>query len=504
MTRIDIELHLESEVIQTAAAATLGVHHSLDYIRGSTFLGVAAGRLYRKLGRDAYDVFHSGRVRFLDAVPLGPDGTPALPAPMGWLHRKDEEFIHGEEVIPERVFSVNNLSPGQAADEALKQVRKGYFTRTGHWVCPASSYRLKTAIERTTRGCPKGESLFGYEALSAGRVWRSAVEIDDEVDEQLVEQLRGVFDDQLIWLGRSRGAEYGRVHCTLTEPIQDPDRASNAVLVAVYLTSDTALLDPVSGEPTLTARPDHFGLPADWKLVPERSAVITRRYSPFNGKRRRRDLEHVVLCRRSVLTFQGSSNADLDSARLSVAGGVGQFRVEGLGQVRIAPWFLDSLHPAFNGSGAGTVSASRAKTLPIAPPCGLSVWLDRRREGRKDHEEVIPTARAAAQELAARSFRLLRSNQCVPTRSQWNRVSGIIRAELQRQSPHRPHLEEQLSLQVFARGVSANLWSELSGPFMAMGSGREEWHDARQIRCLFLTARLTGKELSEHRKGGEA
>ena len=62
---------LRQPVIISEKSASVGAHQSLDYIKGSTLLGLLASRLYKNLSVDeAFLVFHSGKIRFNDALPM--------------------------------------------------------------------------------------------------------------------------------------------------------------------------------------------------------------------------------------------------------------------------------------------------------------------------------------------------------------------------------------------------------------------------------------------------
>ena len=67
---------LISDVVLNASLATEGNMETLDYIPGSNFLGIVAAALYPKMeGKEdeVYDLFHSNRVSYGDAV-ISDDG----------------------------------------------------------------------------------------------------------------------------------------------------------------------------------------------------------------------------------------------------------------------------------------------------------------------------------------------------------------------------------------------------------------------------------------------
>jgi len=90
MKRYQLILELHEDVVFSARSATLGGHRSLDYIPGAALYGVSASKLYDSLGRYAFTVFHSGKVRFGNGYPLAPNGEVGFPVPFSWYSVKGE------------------------------------------------------------------------------------------------------------------------------------------------------------------------------------------------------------------------------------------------------------------------------------------------------------------------------------------------------------------------------------------------------------------------------
>ncbi|MBD3161182.1 MAG: hypothetical protein GF355_04835 [Candidatus Eisenbacteria bacterium] len=430
MRTLSMELELQSDVIQTAKASSLGVHHTLEYIRGSNLLGAAAAKVYDSLGPLAYDAFHSGRVRFLDALLLV-DGSPALPIPFGWLYPKGSKYLSDRRLVEEHVYSINHLEIGEAGKLKLQPLKSGFFLFDGRHATASSHYRLKSSIERSLRGRPDQGALFGYESLAAGTRWLARIEIDDGIGSTIDEHLRSAFDDRLIWLGCSRAAEYGRTHVKIVDDLpslEPPDPTGTATRVAVCLESDTALRDPETGEPTLSARPSHFGLPDSWKLMPFRSMIATREYSPYNGKRRHRDIERLVFCRGSVLTFEGDPSVDLEERRKAICSGVGYDREAGLGRARLNPWYMASKHPSFGTAPEREIVVQKS----AAPATPLALWMSTRLSEETNRVAAYRQAEGAARKLISISKALQKDRRQTPTRSQWNRLAAAARRHYNR------------------------------------------------------------------------
>ena len=506
---LTLELELLSDVIQTAETSSLGVHHCLEYLKGSSILGAAAAVTYDALGSHAYTAFHSGRVRFLDAVLLAGDGTPMVPVPLGWLYPKGSPFEIDGVLVAETLYAVNHLGPDEAGRLGLRQMRGGYFSPAGLWASVERRYRLKTAIDRTVGGRPDEGRLFGSESLPAGSRWQTRIELDEDVGKEIAETLASAFDDRLVWLGRSRAAEYGRAHVRIVERGErtlgtPPPAAVHPVPEAtVCLESDAALSDPETGEPTFTALPEHFGLPAGWRLDPWRSAVMTRRYSPFNRKRRRRESERLVLVRGSVLTFAGEEGADLDAARLHVQCGIGAWRQEGLGQARVAPDYLAGRHPDFVALPEPAPGATGEPMKPAEPPGPLASWMLRRCQASRRSELAFDEGRKAAERLIAVVRRLRAKKKPTPGRSQWNKLANLVRRHLDRTEPSVDEAREEVKRALLS-GVGANAWQSeepdgrpLLEQTIAAGLGAEDRDAAERLWQLCHTAQLMVRRLSQ-------
>mgnify|MGYP003603827517 CR=1 FL=1 len=195
----DIELH--QPVIISQQAATVGAHQSLDYIAGSTLLGLAASKLYPVLSNEeAFSVFHSGAIRFLDALPVE-NKEIAYPVPLNLHAFKGEKYTQYDQVLNKQVFDVSNM---ELAGKQPVQLRNFYLTNSGKKVTPFKEQTLKTVIDPKQNRAAESQ-LFGYEALGKGQMFRFAVQADESISDALlkkvVEALQG-----MAHLGRSRSA----------------------------------------------------------------------------------------------------------------------------------------------------------------------------------------------------------------------------------------------------------------------------------------------------------
>lgn len=355
MPSLNLRIILETDIVLSASAATVGSQHTLRRIRGGALLGACAAQGYH--GPHSFDLFHSGRVRYGDGLPEA-GASVALPLPLS-LHRAKSHPQAG---------AAWNLAVGRpAGQEQLVQEREGFVAPDGRRVLMKTGYSMRTAVDAGGRA--RSGFLFGMESLEEGQVFRSIVEADDlvllqEVEERLIGRQHR--------LGRSRSAEFGRVHIEKAEAaVEWPVLSGRVATLRFWCLSDLALRDDVTGAPRLTPEGSDFGLP-EAHLDRARSFLRFGRWTPFNGHRGRPDLERQVILAGSVIVLQGPET-DLDVLRANLAGGVGACRHEGLGQVLVQPEFLETDKVALL-----TPETPQPVDAQVAlPEDGLGGWLQR-------------------------------------------------------------------------------------------------------------------------------
>ncbi|OGT90060.1 MAG: hypothetical protein A2286_03425 [Gammaproteobacteria bacterium RIFOXYA12_FULL_61_12] len=423
MKGFELILTLKDDCVFSERAATEGGHSGLDYIPGAALLGATAARLYRKLSAtDAFTLFHSGQVRFGNGLPLTGSSEQTWPIPLCWHQAKGEKVEEDGSLIADQIWHLGKQVE-LPDNKQPQQFRRGYVTATGRWIKPAESLRLKTAIDPAT-GRARDAALFGYESLSAGQRFAARVTLDDGVPDELLQQLRDAFQEDIL-LGRSRSAEYGRTSVEVVE-LSDPvtQGGASGKEITLWLLSDLAALDAY-GQPTLSPKPEWLGLPAG-RLMVKRSFIRSRRYSPWNAHRGGPDLERQVLCQGSVLVFE-LERVLIDEEKARIAVGLGLHREAGLGQVWLDPDLLKGEHPKFTDANK-TVANEPIDQLPMSE---LVQWLKDRSGDRSSEAE---SARRHAREYAtllisARKLKGLGEKKEVgPSVSQWGSVLALAKA----------------------------------------------------------------------------
>lgn len=427
MKRLAFHVELLSDVVITKHSGTTGGQETLDYIPGHIWLGVVAKHLYEtaKSKGAAWSLFHSGDVRFGNAYPVSNQQT-TWPIPLS-IHvpKMQQKSKHGEGLDTEAMYNLvwkRDLSP----DEQPKQERAGYFSLSGTRPSLSPKMVMKTAIDRD-KGRARESHLYGMETLPAGSVFAFEVHLDDAVA-QWDKDIANALTDPAVYIGRSRSAEFGRVRVYPAEPIAIPssfaiqraDTEAERRLV-FYCASDLALLDPKTGQPTLIPQAQHFHL-AQGELDLERTFLMTRRYSPFNGTRKRPEAERQVLTKGSVIVFKNiASSVDLNTLSTFCATGIGLYREAGLGQILVQPSFLqqETLYvvPTSPNSRHDVNPSDQRKTSsdsPIPVDVTLLQWMEHRSQDVEQRQRAAQVARDWIKELQKH-----RPRGRGPSRSQW-------------------------------------------------------------------------------------
>jgi len=418
MRKVQIKLTLKDDVVFSERSASQGGHTSLDYVPGSTLLGWAASRLYAKLTlTDAWLLFHSGKVRFGNGLPVARNGLMALPMPLCWHFEKSTEWKNDSRIFPERIYNTIHSEPDMSLQ--LKQLRSGYVTADGLIHKPAKSLSMKTAINPET-GRAANAQLFGYEALLAGQTFMAILSADDDVPVDLFDKIQNVCSG-LMHLGRSRSAQYGRVLAEIVNPESTSvEFRAKSKDFLFWLLSDMAL--ERYGQPILKPEPSDMGLPKG-ELVAAKSFVRNRRYAPFNGKRKAPDLERQVICAGSVLCFRLDDQVDPDCLPSSY----GMFREGGLGEVLISPSLLSTPHPEF----IPTVESEKGDVVK-KPDYPLVHWLIKQAVFASSNREILDRADILFAELRylyQTASSLTAQSMVGPGKSQWGRIRELAMQE---------------------------------------------------------------------------
>jgi CRISPR/Cas system CSM-associated protein Csm3 (group 7 of RAMP superfamily) len=324
----------------SAASATEGAHSTRRCVPGSALLGWAARR-YGDFGATAFDIFHSGQVRFGDARPLNAYGEALWPTPLALVEPKHRRPALANGALSAEVL-VRRPATGERPSAQLDRIKGKLVSGSGRPGGVDTGLMLRTAMED---GRPAAGLLFGYESLlaepHATKVWLAEIEADEEVDAGAWARLVAVFDGAELLLGRAAaggqgGAFRSRVLPQASSFVPAAPTQPHAGRVVVWALSDLALIDE-AGEPALTPTPQALGL-GEGRLVERESAIAMRRWAPWRSHIRTRDCEIAAIEAGSVLVFE-MDQPGLDPWRNRV----GLHRDQGLGLIWIDPPLLAPL-----------------------------------------------------------------------------------------------------------------------------------------------------------------
>ncbi len=383
-----VEITLLDPVIASFDVATAAVPTSLPYLPGAMLWGVLANAAYRS--GDSKDAIlsrlHGGGLMIGDAWPMtGAD--VALPMPKS-LHRPKNGGAWEDWTTGTRKPDYRQAKEGQVGPSAgLPDLAS---------VSVAMMTTRRTAINPKTLMAADGQ-FYGLQALAAGQ--RFLALIDGPGAAEAVQALAG---DRM--LGKSRNAEFGRVHIRETAVPTLPDTGQGSA-TWLWCLSDLA----AHHERFLpTERPDSlFGADIDWA----HSFVRHRSYSPYNAEWRRRQPERLVIARGSVLMLKTGVTPGMKRA--------GFWQEQGLGMVLAC---CGSPLAALKAWNAGTVQPEAA---PVPQEPDLVVWLKARAalaDGRTQERRRAQQAEAEWMQHY-RAAERIQGGRCGPTPSQWGAIA---------------------------------------------------------------------------------
>jgi CRISPR-associated protein Csx10 len=444
---VTLVCELLDDCVFAETSATDGGIRTLRHIPGAAIYGAAAARLYPALKlanrhADLWQLFHGGGVRFGNAYPLVQQ-RPAWPAPCTWQADKGANIKDHQGQLAVALANASAAEPARGAQR--KPLRGQFITATGHLATPATSEQLKTAFN-PGQGTAAHSQLFQYESLRSGQSFAAVLSCaPGTLSAQAWADLLATLDNTVLRLGRSRGAQYGRVRVqVLRQPCPGWALANQWVQSAhqqpsliLWCVSDLCLLDEHL-QPTTTPSAAALGLPQGWTPAPANSYLQTRRYSPYNTYRQGHDSERLVIAAGSVLGFAWTGPQPPDHTpeqlRQRLGTWLGQHGPSGLGQVVVQPaWALSAtLTPQVMASQATgqPVAAHRAApaTQPLTPQEEQwRQWIGQRAGQVGIHDAAAEWARQRSHTVraickAAATLVPGGLDAVMPSASQWGRV----------------------------------------------------------------------------------
>lgn len=325
MREQNFKLTFLTDIVLNKSSNSEGKIDSLDYITGSSILGILA-KNYDSF-ENPIDIFHSKKVRFMEAVPLFENQiTYKVPfcffAPKLDFDKKEIKNNHFIEYEKQDVL-----------DKQYKQLRTGYITKDLNYFHLDYNYSQKSAYDSKNRKS-QDTTMFGHRAIKEGAVWKFSIKFEDDITKDIEDKIINFILGEK-YLGKSKTAQYGKV---LIEKLDIKDENIEELniqeITYLYLNSSMALLDK-NNMPTFNPTIENLGLSSgeiDW----EKTQIRTSRVNYFNKKRENFDYTRLILEKGSVIAIKNFSKDDIKT----IKDGVGIYLNEGYGDVLINPEFV--------------------------------------------------------------------------------------------------------------------------------------------------------------------
>lgn len=330
MRELRFEITFKSPIILQASSNTQGKMSSLDFIPGSTFLGMVASR-YNEFS-DPFKIFHSGAVKFCDAAPIK-DGKEFFKIPLSYFHEKlDNSKIYNHHLLCKYKDEERNKFDDFTQ---LKQMRSGYINDENEKLSLKYEYSQKSAYDKDKRRSMDSQ-MYGYEAFGVGMKWRFSVKFEPSVSEGDISRVKETLE-RSTRLGKSKSAEYGAVEIKFIGENADKIQSFTPPegYTFIYAKSRLALIDE-NGNPSYDVK---YILPNlnENNVDYEKTQIRISNFTPYNGARSTKDYERACINKGSVIALKNLSAEQIAALK----NGVGAYLSEGFGEVLINPWFLD-------------------------------------------------------------------------------------------------------------------------------------------------------------------
>jgi hypothetical protein len=329
MKELYFKCAITSDVVLNSSLATEGNLSSLDYIPGSNFLGIVASKLYNNtLNKEvAFDLFHSGKVKFGDATIFDDFNGISYPMPFAFFNDKKSTSESLEFYLHHLVYNSPPSINGNSIQ--LKQERQGFlFVNNNIKKGIEKSYRLKSAQDRETRSSKDGQ-IFGFESITKGQDFLFSIQFENDAFVDTVKE--ALIGNQRI--GKSKSAEFGQVtisEVNVTHEISSFESNKEEEQTLVYAQSNLCFLD-MNGSPSYQPTVQDLGFDSGM-IIWEKSQIRTCSYSPWNFKRNTYSTERHCIAKGSVFCITSKTKKSRNT--------VGYYQSEGLGRVIYNPAFL--------------------------------------------------------------------------------------------------------------------------------------------------------------------
>lgn len=331
---------------------TLGNQNSsgcLSYIAGSSLRGALIGKYIRTYCGHIHE--HISKNPELSSVLLkdtcfynayiAAGDKAQMPVPM--VYYADKHAIRrsrrraGETGVDElEVHSCAGLD--DKPSEGEQRIGSGSYCSLREDTVATVTVEKEANLHIAIGGNKDERRMFRYEAIAAGQIFVGLIRC---ADEKAAEQYRALIDNEIFYIGGSRGSGYGRCHMkdarlmTAQEALGEyrGARMNESGRLLVYALSDLVLLDE-NGSPTgsisLSLLERKLGLR---NVVLKQAFVATDTTVGFNHTWRARQVQQTSVKAGSVFVFACDGLPQEEKMQAMEEQGIGLRRTEGYGQI---------------------------------------------------------------------------------------------------------------------------------------------------------------------------
>ena len=354
MIAITFEIHLiEPVLVMEIGSGDPNSADSYYFIPGSALRGALVSRYLEThpmaTEGDLRERFLKNSTSFLNAYPLGADGTRSLPTPISWNQQKDQV----SNLV--RDFSAEPASESEIRFTWVECARRDPFCilfGETEFLSPQLTINIHIARQDRQRVTAAGSTVFRYQALAPGQAFGAAILLNGPVEALQNDFTELLSDTPILRIGRSSRAGYGRVE--IKNVRSDSDWQENTSVdgdspdLILTLLSDAILRHPVSGQPTTD-------LAAVLGMKPKSAFFRTRLVAGYNRTWNLPLPQVTALRMGSVFVFPDEPGLERRLAALQ-ASGLGERTNEGFGRTAL------NWHPV---AEIRELTLERGKPLPV-------------------------------------------------------------------------------------------------------------------------------------------
>lgn len=328
---LDYTVRLDSDLMLPATDGS----HSLDYIPGTSVLGLLAGRYAAQQGEGLdtaafNELFYSHDVVFSNLYISDQNGCDSFPAPRFLCKIKAatakedlgiKNLLH-EMLLKEADESQNGTAKGTAKN--YKPLKSGYIVSERDCVNPAEKTVYHNSIS--------GSGLYMEHCLCAGQFFHGRITADGKKLKVLAQLF---CQSNVLNFGRSKTAQYSRciLHRAVIErEAPQPEAPVPGSYAAILLESDVQLTDQ-EGVPMMGLTPLLRELNLSALYLRGETALASRTVSGYNAKWQLKKPQLCVYQAGSAVVFEVPDGYQLPKSFPYL----GKKRNEGFGKLRLIP-----------------------------------------------------------------------------------------------------------------------------------------------------------------------